>query len=360
MDLDELIEKDRRNEMFGDFLRYAQILLSTGPNEDAAERARMKNHIRAYRILKSAMNAVTTDDLATADSRVLTNAWMSLLSANTLIGRIPFRRADFNTRTHKETAPASAGWVGDGYPIPVSKIGLGTTSLELTKIGGICIFTRESVADASRASLDNINRALLNTVGRYTDVALLDPAISAVVGKNPASITSGVTPIASTGSTEAAISANIKALLQTHVDAGADLSAVVLAMHPASALHMSTLLTAGNVRAFPNLGVRGGEVFGVPVLTSVGAVASGSPSERIVAAINPEGVQVADNGDIFLSASPKAAIQMDDAPTNQSAATATGAQLVSMFQAESVALKFTRPLNFEALDGAVSYMRVGW
>ena len=64
------------------------------------ERQRVEAYGAVWRIL--------ADDLATAHSRMLTNTWMSLPSANTLIGRIPFRRADFNTRTHKETSLARA------------------------------------------------------------------------------------------------------------------------------------------------------------------------------------------------------------------------------------------------------------
>ena len=133
-----------------------------------------------------------------------------------------------------------------------------------------------------------------------------------------------------TGSAEAQVTANIKSLLQVHVDAGADLMDVYVCMHPNTALHLSQLLTAGNIRAYPNLGVRGGEIWGVPVVTSVGAVCSGSPTEKVIAAINTSGAIVAD-GDLEISASNRALVQMDDA-TTQNAATGTATDEVVVSQ----------------------------
>ena len=284
---------------------------------------------------------------------------MSLLSSRTLLGRIGFRRASFNTRTLVEDAAGTAAWVGEGGGIPLSRLSLDAVSLEPTKIGGMVALTKESVAVANPASLDLINRAMLSTVGRYSDQALINPDIAAS-GTSPASITNGASQVASTGSTEATFTANLKSLLAVHADAGSDLQEVVLAMHPTTALHLSQLLNASNVRAYPDLGVRGGEIFGVPVLTSTGAVCSGSPTERVITAINPAGVLVADDGNIEISASDKVAMQMDGAPTQDSAA-GTASNLTSLFQVNSTAVKFVRRVNFiRSHTAAVSYMRVNY
>jgi hypothetical protein len=218
-------------------------------------------------------------------------------------------------------------------------------------------FTKELMEVGSPAALDSINRAMLSTVGRFSDEALVNPDIAAA-GTSPASLTNGATVVATTGATEATITANLKSLLQVHADAGSDLQDVELVMHPTTALHMSQLLTAGNIRAFPGLGVRGGEIFGAPVHVTVGARCSGSPTERVIAAINTAGVLVADGNNIEISASDKTMVQMDSAPT-QDAAAGTGSNLVSLFQVHSVAVKFIRKLNFvRSHTAAVSYMRV--
>lgn len=221
------------------------------------------------------------------------------------------------------------------------------------------VFTKELVEVGSPAGLDNINRAMLSTVGRYTDQALVNPDISAS-GTSPASLTNGATQVVSTGSSEALFTANLKSLLQVHASADSDLQEVIIIMHPTTALHASQLLTAGNIRAFPDLGVRGGSIWGIPVLTSTGAICSGSPTERVVAVINPAGVIVADNGEIEVSANDRVAIHMDNA-TTQSAATPTATSVVSLFQTGSTAVKFVRRLNFErSTTTAVSYMRVNF
>jgi hypothetical protein len=196
-----------------------------------------------------------------------------------------------------------------------------------------------------------------NTVGRYSDRAMLDPDIAAS-GTSPRSLTNGSVQVASTGATETAITSNFKSALQIHADAGSDLNDVVGVAHPTTLLTISTVLTSGGHRAFPDVGVRGGTMFGVPILSSVGAVCSGSPSERVVAFINAAGVIVADEGDIEITASAKTAVQMDNA-TTQNAATATATAVVSMFQAHAVAIRFIRRLNFiRSHDSAVSFMRV--
>lgn len=315
---------------------------------------------RVQRIRKTAVAAGTLGGTTWGDDvswQELTREWLTLLSSRTLLGKVPFRKGAVNTRTLLEDSPGSASWVAEGAGIPLSRLSLDVVQLLPSKIAGMCVFTTELMDTANPASLDAINRAMSNTIGRYSDQALVNPDIAAVAGKNPASLTNGAIQVASTGSAEAQVTANIKSLLQVHVDAGADLMDVYVCMHPNTALHLSQLLTAGNIRAYPNLGVRGGEIWGVPVVTSVGAVCSGSPTEKVIAAINTSGAIVAD-GDLEISASNRALVQMDDA-TTQNAATGTATDVVSLFQTGATAVKFIRGLTFaRSHTNAVSYMRV--
>lgn len=362
--LSDLTARMERMELRGEFVRYCQLLAKHAGNVDfASDEAYSSGLSRAVRAFKkSAVAAGSTGSDAWAqdlvDFRVFSGEWMSLLASRTVRGQIPFRRAAFNTGTLLEATPGGATWVAEGFAIPMARMGLDRKELERTKIAGFFLLTKESVRVASPAALTNINNAMLRVVGRYEDQAFLNPDIAAVAAKNPASLTNGARQVSSTGNAEAQITANLKSLLQVHVDAGSDLTDVWICMHPATALHMSQLLTAGNIRAFPNLGVRGGEIFGLPVLTTVGAVCSGSPTEKVIAAVNAQGVIVADDGDIEIQATDKGTIQMDDAPT-QDAIAGTASNVVSLWQTETVALRFTRWLNFERTHtDAVSFMRV--
>ena len=200
---------------------------------------------------------------------------------------------------------------------------------------------------------------MLATSGRFSDESILNPDSSATSAR-PASLTNGSQQVVSTGSSEAAITANLKSLIQVHVDAGSDLQDLHIAMHPQTALHLAQLLTSGNVRAFPSLGARGGDVWGIPVLTTVGAVCSGSPTEKVIAVLNAQGCLLADEAPIRIEATNRAAIQQDNA-TTQSSATGTSTSVVSLFQAHATGIKFVRPINFaRSHTTAVSYMRTNY
>ena len=255
---------------------------------------------------------------------------------------LPWRKADANTRTLCESTPGAAGWVSEGSASPGSKLNLATVTLERgTKIAGLVFLSNEVLELWTSATSSQLNRALVNVVGRYVDVALLDPNLGAVAGLRPASLTNGATRISSPAATEAGVTTAVKAALQVLADGGGDLRNAVLVMSPSTALSVSTLLTAGNIRAFPNVGVRGGEVFGVPVVTTTGAASQGSPTENLVVAIDPSQVLLADSGDVEFSTSRQAALQMDNAP-------GAGAQSsVSLYQTGTTAIKFVRQLNFE-------------
>jgi hypothetical protein len=359
--LSELTRRAQEMDRAFDCLRAIQIRAKHWNNGNAALAEAEQEFGSGSQIYWAVKAAVTGDTTSSASELVgdrAVRAWASILSGKTIAGQVPFQKAPFRTDVPTESTPGSANWVGEGEPIPVSKFSLTSTALDKHKISGIVPMTDELLQLARPETLQFLNMALLKVIARYQDQAMLDPDVAAVSLKNPQSLTNGISPIESTGSTEATITANLKTMLQSHTSAGADLNDVYICMHPVTALHMSTLLTAGNIRAFPNLGVRGGEIFGVPVLTSVGAIASGSPSERIIAALNAQGIFVADEGEVQFAASKQAAIQLDNAPTN-SVADGTATTVVSLLQTGSTAIRFSRYISFQrAFDGAVSYMRV--
>jgi hypothetical protein len=87
------------------------------------------------------------------------------------------------------------------------------------------------------------------------------------------------------------------------------------AMRPAMANRMSTMLTAGNIQAFPTMTPVGGTLAGLPavVSTQVPAV-SGSPVSNSLWLIDASGI-AADSTEIEVRMSRQAAVQMDTAPT---------------------------------------------
>jgi hypothetical protein len=98
---------------------------------------------------------------------------------------------------------------------------------------------------------------------------------------------------------------------------------------------------------FPGLTINGGTLMGLPAITTTQATIAGSPQYvNIMALIFPGEVFLADDGTAMVEASDQVAIQMDNAPTNQSTATATATTMVSMFQTESIAIKAVRYINW--------------
>jgi hypothetical protein len=207
--LGDLTNQLRRTEAVNDFLKFVQLIASNRPERQSfTEDAKRVMSPR----LKAAVTAATVGASTWGSDtswQQISSAWMSLFSSRTLPGRIPFRRADFNTRTLVEDTPGTAAYVTEGGSIPLCSLSLDVVQLPPAKIGGMVVFTREAVEVGSQVALDNINRAMINTVGRYTDEALVNPDIAAS-GTTPASLTNGASQVASTGSTEATITANIK------------------------------------------------------------------------------------------------------------------------------------------------------
>jgi hypothetical protein len=95
------------------------------------------------------------------------------------------------------------------------------------------------------------------------------------------------------------------------------------------------------------------------VFTSQSADTTGSPDyDNMLILLQPGEVFLADDGGASVEASDQVSIQMDDAPTNKSTATATGTSLVSMFQTESVAIKGIRHVNWiKARSQACQFIR---
>jgi hypothetical protein len=102
---------------------------------------------------------------------------------------------------------------------------------------------------------------------------------------------------------------------------------------------MATLRTSGT-RVFPNIGLTGGDVLGVPALISLDA-------HNYFVAIDAGGIVLADGG-IEIDVSDQSTIQQDDAPS------AGPTNLVSLWQANAIALKVTRWISWARRDDAVS------
>jgi hypothetical protein len=114
-------------------------------------------------------------------------------------------------------------------------------------------------------------------------------------------------------------------------------------MDSTTALSLSMMLNPLGQSEFPGLTMNGGTFLGVPVIVSDYLPVDSSGG--MIVLVNARDVWLADDGQVTIDASREASLQMDNAPTNNSA-TATGSTMVSMYQTNSVALRAERYINW--------------
>jgi HK97 family phage prohead protease/HK97 family phage major capsid protein len=145
----------------------------------------------------------------------------------------------------------AGAWVGEGGVIPVIQGSVGAVVLSPTKLAGITTFSRE----LANATTDQIETILRNGV-REDTADMLDRSMlsnsAARVGVRPAGLLLGVTPVASTGNTAQDILDDVHNAVAPIIQSGGGRD-VVLIMNPLQVLTISTVLTLGGTRAFPEI-----------------------------------------------------------------------------------------------------------
>ncbi len=193
----------------------------------------------------------------------------------------------------------------------------------------------------------------------FLDQQFIDPGVAAVANVSPASILNGASNVrqaAAAWTTMAAVLTDVFALMTTFAANEISLQGAYWIMTPDMALRLSLLLnTGGTDFAFPNITVNGGTFLGLPVIVS-NSVPHSTSAGAIVALVVPSDIYLADDGQVAIDASTEASLQMDTAPTNNSA-TPTATTLVSMFQTNSIAIRAERVINWaRARDYGVGYI----
>jgi hypothetical protein len=98
------------------------------------------------------------------------------------------------------------------------------------------------------------------------------------------------------------------------------------------------------------LGINGGTLFGIPVLT-------GFVGNRVIV-LDPSALLIADDGDMDVTVARHASVEMDTSATSPPAA---GTVLVNLFASNLVGLKIDRGIGYRmGRADAVLYSNVGW
>jgi hypothetical protein len=269
-------------------------------------------------VIKAAVPALNIADLDnTSVAGMIDRALMVAVRERAMLFRMRgIRRTGFNTRA-VTVGGTTAVWVAPGRPIPVLQPQIDATGLDPAVIASLSVWTERALETSpgiEAVIFDDLVRALANGL----DAAFIDPA-NAGAGIPPASITHGAPAIAA----GADLGADIANLIGTFAG---DLASAYFLTSPATAAALAATQLGRDI------GARGGELVGVPVLT--GNVPGGQ-----LTLVDPTGVQAAWDEEAELSSSREGAVEMRDSGLQQDATTGAGANLVSLWQLNLVAIR---------------------
>jgi HK97 family phage major capsid protein/HK97 family phage prohead protease len=302
--------------------------------------------------LKAAIAPGTVTDATWAGPLVNPNIaaeFIELLRPATILGKIPnLRTVPFNTKVPAQTAGGTYGWVGESKPKPVTKLAFAATTLGIAKAAGIIVLTEELVRLSNPSAEDLVRRDMIAGIAQFLDAQFIDPAVAAVAGVNPASITNG----APTAPGTASPLADIVSLINHFATNNIGVDGVTFILSAANCLGLSFRTNTDGSPMFPGITIGGGNYKGLTFIASQAAGAN-------VIALQPALVLYADDGGVTIDASREASLQMDSAPMSPSDATTV---YVSLWQTNCVGLRAERYVNWlRANANAVKYLTaVAW
>ena len=298
-------------------------------------------------MLKAAIAPGTATDAAWAGPLVnpnIASEFIELLRPATILGRISgLRQVPFNTKVPTQTAGGTYGWVGEAKPKPVTKLAFSAQTLTYSKAAGIIVLTEELVRLSNPSAEELVRRDMIAGIAQFLDAQFIDPAVAAVAGVNPASITNGAPTAAATTNPLA----DIMGLINHFATNNIDVSGVHIIMSPANAMSLSFRSNLDGSPQYPGVSLNGGSYRGITIVTSNAAGTN-------VIALQPNLILYADDGGVTIDASREASLQMDSAPASPADATTV---YVSLWQTNCVGLRAERWINWlRATTNAVKYL----
>jgi HK97 family phage major capsid protein len=307
----------------------------------AAEQYAMAKTWGAAAVCKALIDPLTADTALNNGMVNIGADFAEYLRPLSVLGRMnSVRRLPFDTRTLLGTGGTSGRFIAENAPIPFSAQAFDDADvLRRLKVGAGIVVTDESVRASVPGSQPAIVRDLGASLAEAEDRQLLDPSAAGTADVSPASITYGVTPIASSGLTVGAMDIDLERALKSLTAAQMPLTSATWVMHPETAAGMSLMRDDG-APAYPGLSPRGGTLLGLPVITSSVCASGASPLEKFIVLVEQQEIVVADDSEYEFSISKYAAVQLDDAP-------AGGAQtLTTLWQ--------------HGMTGVIGQHRVNW
>lgn len=299
-------------------------------------------------------NLITDGGVAFAD-------FVEYLRARTLMGQISdrLRRLPFDTPVLIQSTGGSAKWVKEGAAKPLTEWTYTRTKLAPLKVAAIAAATKETLMRASVAADTLLRDELARAVGAAIDTTFIDPDAAAVTDESPAGILNGVAALTLDGGSDAAaVRCDVAQFMQAFSDANLSLNGAFWVMPERVAIALSLMTNPLGQPEFPGLTFSGGTFQGLPAFIS--NYANTDSNGSVVALIRGDEIFLGDEGGVQVAMSDQASLVMDNAPSMNST-TPTAAQMVSMWQTNSVAFLVERMINWQRRRAqAVAWARVNW
>jgi HK97 family phage major capsid protein len=321
----------------GDFLALAKSLMLAGGSltQAAAIAETTLKNTRAASILKAAVEAGGTADPTWAgnllEHRTASAGFVgSLQSISAFDALLPdMRKMPMQTRIAVVSASATGSTQGEGKNIPVSKMELAAGSLEPQLASALIVLAEELVRSGTADGDALIAAELRKAASAATNRAFL------------AALMFGAVSYSATGTDAASVYADLGKLAAATSPSGT--SKLYLIVDPGTAASLAFKTITDGLLAFPDMTPSGGSVGGVPVLVSDEPPQDSNGSSVLM--VDADAIAAGDAG-FTLDSSKAAALQMDDSPVDGAA------NLTSMFQTHSVALRANRWFAAEKLRGS--------
>lgn len=288
---------------------------------------------RVQRILKEAVGSMTLADpesASLADMRLLTSTFVETLRNGSVFFRLldgGFRRAPSRTRIGIATAGATGWIVGEGAPVPLTRIALEHGAITQRMAAALLVTTDELARESSAAATNLIIGELRAAISSVVDETFIDE------------ITTTATPsFASVGDPRSDTLTLLRA-----VDTGA-MSRLFFIFGTEAAKHASVADLGHESTMTP----AGGEWFGLPALVS-----DAIPDSTIM--LIDANAFIADSRAITLRASREALVEMSNEPTSETVTPTAASELVSLWQTNGVGLLAQAYFGYEQVrDNAVA------
>lgn len=360
------------------FARYAMCLTKAKGNHSVAFRLAEKHYPQTESVvkmlkaqaegfdigealkIKATVPAGTTTESTWAAPLVYadnyTGDFIEFLRPRTLIGQAQFRRIPFNVRVNSQTSGGTANWVGQGKAKPVTKFDFGATTVPYTKVAAIAVITQELARFSDPSAEMLVRDSLADCVIAKIDNDLFDPDVAAVSGVNPAGLLNGVAPVAGPADLDPDTIRCALARLWAPWDSTFIGARPAYYTTPAVARMLAFARDALGNRAFEGVTPQGGSLDGVPLRVSQYLANNGGSGGAPFILVDEAEIYLADDGSVTLDQSDQVSLEMNSEPTHDSG-TPTAAQLVSMWQTNSVAFRAERALWWGARrSGAIQWI----